>query len=142
MKEYYINNYITCCYPHELSKRVGRFGVLDKYIGERYSRDEIDTIIAELIIRRPYVSNSMRLTIDIMRGNNYYHMLRFKNYDYKKQKRKMVSRILFEKEMENEIPMRTISQCISLDYCKGYNEAAHRANEIIRRCQKCRRNRK
>ncbi len=32
---------------------------------------------------------------------------------------------------ENELNFLTVSQCVSSDYCKGYNEAVAKANEII-----------
>ena len=36
---------------------------------------------------------------------------------------------------DNELNFLTVSQCVSSDYCKGYNEAIKKANEIINRQQ-------
>lgn len=35
--------------------------------------------------------------------------------------------------IDNEMNYRTVSQCVSSDWCKGYNEAVEEANEIINR---------
>lgn len=91
MKKYYIDESIRYCYPFEISKRTKEHGVLKEYIGKLYNRNEIDKIICELIMRHPYIENSMSLEIFILwKENNikgYYHVLTFENDNYKKQKR-------------------------------------------------------
>ena len=78
---------IRCCYPYEDEEKITSYGVLEKYIGRKYTREEIDQIIAELIMSHPYIEGSMRLHITIMRNRSFYHILDFRNYDYGKQKR-------------------------------------------------------
>ena len=89
MKMYFIDDYMTYCYPYEVEKKVKEYGVLSEYIGKRYNRDEIDKIISELIIRHPYIEHSMRLNIFVKWEENnttgYYHMLDFMNDNDEKQ---------------------------------------------------------
>ena len=90
MKQYYISEYIKYCYPYDDRTRTTKFGVLEKYIGKMYSREEIDEIICEKIKRHPYIDNAMYLEINIMRSDKwegFYHMLKFKNDNYKNQER-------------------------------------------------------
>lgn len=77
---------IKYIYPREISKRVENFGVLEKYKDKKYTLDEINQIVAELVIRMPFISHSMDIQINIM-GIGYHHMLRIKNYEYNSQKR-------------------------------------------------------
>ena len=89
MKKYFIDNFITYCYPYEVSKATKDYGVLSEYIGNLYNRDEIDKIICEMIMRHPYIENSMFLKIHIMwkKGNTsgFYHTLDFENDNNEKQ---------------------------------------------------------
>ena len=89
MKKYFIDDYMECCYPYEVSKKVNDFGVLSKYIGNRYNRDEIDKIICELVVKHPYIEGSMWLKLFVMREKDnaieYYHILNFKNDNEEKQ---------------------------------------------------------
>ena len=89
MKKYYINNVISYCYPYDYSKRTKDYGVLQQYMGKKYNREEIDKIICELVIRHPYIENSMNLDISIMWENEnaigYYHILNFRNDNYGNQ---------------------------------------------------------
>lgn len=89
MKKYYIDGLITYCYPYETSKPTKDYGVLSKYIGKYYNRDEIDKIICELITRHPYIEHSMHLKIAIMWTDasifGYYHVLDFTNDNDEKQ---------------------------------------------------------
>lgn len=89
MKKYFIDDFITYCYPYEVSKKTENYGVLYKYIGKYFNRDEIDKIICELIMKHPYIENSMRLELSVkIKENNvisYYHILKFNNDNYKNQ---------------------------------------------------------
>lgn len=99
MKEYYINERMSYCYPFEVSKNTKNYGVLNDYIGKYYTQEEIDEIICEMIKRHPYIENSMKIEIIIERKveryvngkksivRELYHILDFKNYNYKNQKR-------------------------------------------------------
>ena len=49
--------------------------------------DEMDKIIAEMILRHPYIDNSKRLSLAVMRNQSYYHILEFRNYNYNKQEK-------------------------------------------------------
>lgn len=86
MEEYYIDEKsIRCQYPYEADKRVTDYGVLTKYIGKKFSRKEMDKIIAEMIIKHPYIDNSKCLHIAVMRNRSYYHILEFRNYKYENE---------------------------------------------------------
>ena len=89
MKKYYINKIISYCYPYDYSRITRDYGVLQQYMGREYNQEEIDKIICELIIRHPYVENSMQLDINIMWENQnasgYYHILTFRNDNYDNQ---------------------------------------------------------
>lgn len=91
MKKYFIDDFMTYCYPYDVSHRIYNYGVLSDYIGKYFNRDEIDKIICELFIRHPYIENSMRLKLSVMwvEGNTtgYFHILDFRNDNYKKQNR-------------------------------------------------------
>lgn len=83
MKKYFIDRHMTYCYPYKTRQRVENYGVLAEYIGKYFSRDEMDKIICELIMRHPYIEHSMFLEISIMCGDEscsgYYHILSFRN---------------------------------------------------------------
>lgn len=86
MEEFYIDEKsIRYCYPCETDKIVTNYGVLKEYIGKKFSREEIDRIIAEMITKHLYIENSMRLHLAIMRDRSYYHILNFRNYKYKNE---------------------------------------------------------
>jgi len=86
-KRFYIDfNTIKMIYPREVSKKVTNFGVLEQYRDKKYTMKEINEIIAELITKRPFISNSMSIHINVM-GIGYHHMLDIKNYNYDKQNR-------------------------------------------------------
>lgn len=90
MNEYFFidEKSIRYCYPYECDKRTTSYGVLDQYVGNKYTREEMDKIIAEMMIRHPYVAGSMRLNLSIMRfhkGLSFYHSLSFRNYSYLNQ---------------------------------------------------------
>lgn len=91
MKKYFIDDYITYCYPFETSKITKDYGVLSKYIGKYFNRDETDEIICELIMRHPYIENSMVLNFRIMwkdeNTTGFYHILNIRNDDFDKQNR-------------------------------------------------------
>lgn len=91
MKQYYIDKHVTYCYPYETKKLTKEYGVLSKYIGKYFSRDEIDEIICELVMKHPYIENSMMLNLAVMwrdeRIVGYYHTLDFRNDNYEKQNR-------------------------------------------------------
>ena len=89
MKKYYINKIISYCYPYDYSRITKDYGVLKQYIGKKYSREEIDKIICELITKHPYIENALSLDINIMWGTEnvegYYQMLSFENDNFEKQ---------------------------------------------------------
>ena len=91
MKKYFVEDFITYCYPYDVSRRTKNYGVLSDYIGKYFNRDEIDKIICELITRHPYVENSMRLKLSVQwtDGNTtgYYHILDFVNDNFELQNR-------------------------------------------------------
>ena len=94
-KRFYIDfNTIKMLYPKEVSKPVTNFGVLEKYKDKKYTMKEINEIIAELVVKRPFISNSMNIHINVM-GIGYHHMLDIKNYNYDKQKRTDVEEVGF-----------------------------------------------
>lgn len=100
MKKYFIDKHIAYCYPYETSKVTKEYGVLSKYIGKLFTRNEIDKIICELIMKHPYVENSMFLKLSVSWTDGtvkgYYHIFDFKNDNYKKQNRGSVE-IKYEK---------------------------------------------
>ena len=90
--EYYIDcNHITICYPYKINERLKDIGVLEQYRDKMYSLEEINKIIAELIVRTPYVDNSMDLNISVCWTENNtrgtHHHLTFQNYWHEKQKK-------------------------------------------------------
>ena len=89
MKKYFIDDYITYCYPYETRKSTKDYGMLSKYIGKYFNRDEADKIICELIMRHPYIENSMEVELRIMweekNITGFYHILNFKNDNFKNQ---------------------------------------------------------
>ena len=89
MKKYYIDDFITYCYPYEVSKSTKNYGVLTQYIGKTFNRNEIDKIICEMIMNHPYIEGSMDLKIRIMWEEEgimgYYHSLDFTNDNDEKQ---------------------------------------------------------
>ena len=91
MKQYYFDKFMEYCYPYEESQKVVSYGVLEQYIGKYFTRDEIDKIICELIMKHPYVSGSMSLKLSVSRIDlsknisEYYHILTFKNDNYGNQ---------------------------------------------------------
>ena len=91
MKKYFINKIISYCYPNDYSRITKDYGVLKQYIGKKYTREEIDKIICELIIKHPYINNAHSLDINIMwemeNIEGYYQMLSFENDNYEKQKK-------------------------------------------------------
>ena len=87
--EYFIDDFITYCYPYDVSKTTKDFGVLSQYIGQRFNRNEIDKIICEMIVKHPYIEGSMWLKLSVMWEEKntigYYHTLIFKNDNDDKQ---------------------------------------------------------
>ena len=100
-KKFYIDlNSIKRCYPSSIRTNVKNYGVLSKYENKKYTLREINAILAELIIKQPFISNSMFLEIKIMKINNmneesYHHILSINNYEYKDQKREKAPEIKF-----------------------------------------------
>jgi len=80
-KKYYIESG-SYCYPYQTSKSIKDWGVLEKHIGNHYTRDEMDKIICELFLRHPYISGAMDLNINIMwsdgKMRGFYHRLNFR----------------------------------------------------------------
>lgn len=89
MKKYFISKTISYCYPYDYSRATTNYGILEQYMGKRYSREEMDKIICELITKHPYIENSMDLGINIMWetecAEGFYHMLSFDNDNYEEQ---------------------------------------------------------
>ena len=95
-KKFYINlNTIEMCYPSSIRTKVKNHGVLSKYENKKYTLREINAIVAELIIKQPFISNSMFLEIKIMNEGSYHHSLSINNYEYKDQKREKEPEIKF-----------------------------------------------
>lgn len=87
-KRFYIDfNYMTMVYPCEISRRITNFGVLGQYKDKKYTLKEINKIIAELIIKMPFISNSMSIHICIKNGAGYHYILDIQNYNYNNQER-------------------------------------------------------
>lgn len=82
----------TYCYPYKTNKIIKSLGVLEKYKNKRYTQREINKIIAELIIKVPYIENAMNVEICVKYKDNkncvsYYHILNFKNMYYEYQEK-------------------------------------------------------
>lgn len=94
-RRFYIDfSTIQLCYPKEVSKWVTDFGELEQYKDQKYTLKEINEIIAQLVVKSPYIENSMHIKIQVM-GIGYHHTLNFKNYNYSQQKREENPRIKF-----------------------------------------------
>lgn len=63
-----------------------KYGVLEQYMGKKFSREEIDEIICEMIKNHPYIPGAWKLEIIIMRFKSIHQILNFRNYDYHNQK--------------------------------------------------------
>lgn len=88
-KKFYINiNVMKYCYPSSVSRFVEEtnFGVLEQYKNKNYTLQEINEIIAELIMKQPYIPGSMTLKLSVSSNLGYHHILDFKNYWYKEEK--------------------------------------------------------
>ena len=84
------------CYPQTIGEKVTRFGVLEPYRNKKYTLKEINEIIAELIIRTPYISHSMWLGITAYGPMDKIHfMLSIKNYDYDNQNKEYQPEVKF-----------------------------------------------
>lgn len=93
-EEYYIEkDSLRYYYPYEADRRITEkdYGVLTNYIGKKFTREEMDQIISEMVLKHPYVSNAKGLHLAVMRNHSYYHILDFRNYDYENQERGDVS---------------------------------------------------
>lgn len=87
-RKFYIDfNSIRYCYPNEIHRHIHNFGALDEYKDKRYTLREANELVAQLILRTPYVPNALSLQINIMSNRGYHHMLNLKNYDYESQNR-------------------------------------------------------
>lgn len=80
------------CYPYKVSNCIKNLGVLEKYRDKRYTQKEINRIIAELMIKVPYIENSMDIEFSAMYKDDkncisYYHQLCFRNIDFKNQEK-------------------------------------------------------
>lgn len=85
-KRFYIDTKsVKYCYPRSVSRFVEDLGVLEEYKDKKYTLDEINQIIADLIIRQPYMKGSMSIKISISSNLGYHHILDFKNYWYDEQ---------------------------------------------------------
>lgn len=93
-KVYYIES-VSCCMPYYTECTTYNYGVLERYIDKEYSRSGIDKIIAEMIIKHPYINGSMFVRVCIeykyfdekrnRKIKGIYHNLRFDNDNYKNQ---------------------------------------------------------
>lgn len=99
-KKYYIESG-SYCYPCKTIEPIKDWGVLEEHIGKHYSRDTMDKIICELILRHPYISGAMNIDINIMwcdgKIKGFYHRLNFRQEqkDYFHQEKDTV--LKFEK---------------------------------------------
>ena len=96
-KVFYIDcDFMEMCYPQTIGEKVTRFGVLEPYRNKKYTLKEINEIIAELIIRTPYISHSMWLGITAYGPMDKIHfMLSIKNYDYDNQNKEYQPEVKF-----------------------------------------------
>lgn len=92
-KRYYLDlEHAKYCYPYKTPKGIMSLGVLEKYKDKRYTKKEINRIIAELMIKVPYIENSMSVEFSVMYKDDknrisYYRILHFRNIDFEKQER-------------------------------------------------------
>lgn len=91
---------LTKLYPYEVTKEVKDFGVLEKYKDQQYTLNEINQIIAELMVKQPYIPNAMHLNVRFMYRDeknilNYHQSITFRNYFYKEQERTENDTVLF-----------------------------------------------
>ena len=95
-KKFYIDfSHITRIYPRETSKRVQNFGVLEQFKDNKYTLREINEIIAELMVKTPFIKGSMEIKLTVNSNRGYHHILVFKNYEYEKQNREDSEKIGF-----------------------------------------------
>lgn len=86
-KKYFLDDYIKGCVPYKTSHPIKDYGVLAPYMGKKYTREEIDMIIAHLIVSHPYVKGHLSLSINVSweqveadrRIEGYYKLLDFSN---------------------------------------------------------------
>lgn len=89
---FYIDEYVTTCYPYESDKSVKteNLGVLSDYMDKTYTRKEIRELMAKLIVQHPYIEGSMRVSISVMREVTnshieFYQTLTFENTEHEEQ---------------------------------------------------------
>lgn len=95
-KVFYINfDFMKMCYPQTIGEKVTRFGVLEPYRNKKYTLKEINEIIAELVIRTPYISHSMSLGITVYGVEHIHFMLDIPNYEYDNQNKEYQPEVKF-----------------------------------------------
>lgn len=95
-KVFYIDfDTMKICYPYEISERVTGFGVLEQYRNKKYTLKEINEIIAELVIRTPFISNSMSLYMTVYGMNRIHFMLNIPNYEHENQNKEYKPEVKF-----------------------------------------------
>ena len=94
-KKYYVGS-ISYCFPYDFRRTIQSdfggvcheelLGVLEKYSKVYMSEREADKFICDLILKHPYMEDSMELTICIMRSDGketeFYHIITIKNDSY------------------------------------------------------------
>lgn len=91
---------IRTLYPYQISEKVDGLGVLEQYRDKKYNLKEVNEIIADLIIKTPYIPNAMYLDVDVLFYDeegvmNIHHSLTFHNHNFEDQERQEVQSILF-----------------------------------------------
>lgn len=95
-KQFYIDfDHISTVFPSRISEKVSNFGPLSIHQDELYTLEQINEIIAKLIVKTPYIPGYMDITLIVMNKHGYHHILTFKNYDYAKQKKSETKSIEF-----------------------------------------------
>lgn len=96
-KVFYIDfDFMKMCYPYEINESVTGFGVLEPYRNKKYTLKEINEIIAELVIRTPYISHSMGLYMTVYGPMHKIHfMLSIPNYEHDNQSKEKQPEVKF-----------------------------------------------
>jgi len=89
---FYIDcDHISICYPCKTRQYLDNLGVLEQYKNKKYSLEEINKIIADIIIKTPFVNNSMNLDINVCysdgKAKGFHHIISIKNYWYENQQK-------------------------------------------------------
>lgn len=92
---------IEIVFPCEAGEWAENLGIFEKYKGKFYTLEEINKIIAEMIIRMPYVSGAMWLEFTVSciedeGSSSYHHMIVINNYGWEEQRKSRTKKIKFK----------------------------------------------